>query len=283
MYLRTSAAGMALIATLVFSGSATAQFGSEPAELELIEVCDDIYVIANEFVPGNITLLVTDSGLLLVDNKYPIDYDNVMDLVRSVSDQPIRYVVSTHFHGDHSGNNAAMQAEGAEVIASDNARVKMIDDGLPGLPNITIEDHLRIYVGGVPVDVYRFGRAHTDGDVVVHFPDHGIISMGDMFTHGEGLVQLVDYAGGGSARAWTKTLDRALRLSFDTVIPGHGVVTDRAGLEDFRDSTWRLQETVRQMIRAGRSAADVEAVLRSEFGFQDLHISRLPGMLVELQ
>jgi cyclase len=274
-----------LCAVLVLAaGSAHAQFGSAPAELELVEVRDDIYVIHNEAVPGNVTVLVTDGGALMVDNKYPIDYENMMALVRSVTDQPIKYVINTHFHSDHSGSNALMQAQGVQVIAADNARIKMIEDGQPGLPDITLDEHLRLFVGGVPVDAYHFGRSHTDGDVVVLFPDHGVISMGDMYTHGEGLPQLIDYAGGGSARAWTGTVDRVLMLDFDTVIPGHGVVTTRKALENFRDSTLRLQEMVRAMSRAGRSPADIEAMMRSEFGWQDFHVGMsLPGLLVELQ
>lgn len=276
--------GMALLMGVSLTGAAVAQFGSAPAMLDIVEVRDDIYMIHNEGVPGNVTLLVTESGALMVDNKFPIDYENIMDLVRSVTDQPVKYVVNTHYHGDHSGSNAKMQAEGVQVVAAENARVKMIDSGQPGLPDITIEDHVRIYIGGVPVDAYHFGRSHTDGDLVVHFPDQGVISMGDMFTHGEGLPQLIDYAGGGSARAWTKTVDGALGLDFETVIPGHGVVTTRETLEDFRDSTVRLQEMVREMLRAGRSAEDVEAMMRSEFGWQDLHVQMsLRGLVVELQ
>jgi cyclase len=276
--------GFAGLASLCLVATASAQFGSEPAKLDLVQVRDDIYVIHNDGVPGNITVLVTDAGVLMVDNKFPIDYDNVMTMLRSITDQPVKYVIDTHFHGDHTGNNAALQAEGAQVIAAANARAKMVEDGLPGLPDITIEDHLRLYLGGVPVDAYTFGRSHTDGDVVVHFPDHGVIAMGDMFTHGVGVPQLIDYAGGGSARAWTHTLDQALKLDFDTVVPGHGLLTSREVLEAFRDDTLRLQEMVRAMNRAGRSAADIEAMMRSEFGWQDFHVERsLAGLLVELQ
>lgn len=266
------------------AGPLMAQFGSEPAELEIVKVTDEIYVIANEFVPGNVTVLATDDGLLLVDNKYAIDYDNLIAMVRSISDQPIKYVVNTHFHDDHSGGNALMQAAGVRVIAADNARVKMLEVGQQGLPDVTLDEHLRIYLGGIPVDAYWFGRSHTDGDIVVHFPEQGVISMGDMFTHGQGLVQLIDYSGGGSARAWPHTLDAVLGLPFDTVVPGHGTVTTRDTVVSFRQDTIRVQEMVRQMKRAGRSPGDIEAMLRSEFGWEDLHIQRgLAGMLVELE
>jgi hypothetical protein len=94
----------------------------------------------------------------------------------------------------------------------------------------------------------------------------------------------VDYAGGGSARAWTGTLSRALMLSFDTAIPGHGRVSSYAELMAYRDESQRLQDTIREMNHAGRTPAEIEAVLRSEFGFEDFHIDMaLAGILAELR
>jgi len=276
---------LSLLASVFWSAAAWSQFGAEPAELSLIEVRDDIYVIHNEAVPGNVTALVTDEGVLLVDDKFAIDYKNVVDMLETVTDEPIVYVVNSHYHGDHSGSNALMQEEqGARVIASENARVKMIEGNQPGLPDLTLDQHMRIHIGGVPVDIYYFGRGHTDGDVVVHFPQQRVLVAGDLFTNGRGLPQLIDYAGGGSARAWTGTLTKALMLDFDTAIPGHGRVSSYAELMAYRDESQRLQDTVREMNRAGRTPGEIEAVLRSEFGFEDFHIGMaLNGMLIELQ
>lgn len=284
MKIRMSIFAAALATSGLFVSSALAQFGDAPAELELIQVQDDLYVIYNDFVPGNVTVLITDEGLLLVDNKYAIDYDNIVAQLATVTDQPIRYVVNTHYHGDHSGGNASMQAVNAEVFAADNARVKMVEIGQPGLPNVTIDDHVRIYIGGKAVDLYRFGRAHTDGDVVVLFPEHGVLSAGDMFTYGENVPQLIDYSGGGSARAWPGTLDAVLQLDFDTVVPGHGDVTTKEEMSKFRDETARLAGLVREMNGQGRSRDDIEAALRAEFHWADLHVLRgLDGVIAEMR
>ena len=114
---------------LVLHGTlARAQFGSAPAELELVKVRDDVYVIFNEYVPGNVTALITEAGVLLIDDKYPIDFDNLMTELRKVTDAPVRYVINTHFHGDHSGGNALLQERGAQVVASENARIKMVEE-----------------------------------------------------------------------------------------------------------------------------------------------------------
>lgn len=272
------------VAALLFSSGVVAQFGAEPAALDLVQVKDDMYVIHNEFVPGNITVLVTDDGVLLVDTKYAIDYENVSAMLSEISDQPIRYVINTHFHEDHSGANQIFQAQGASVFTSENARLKMLDSSRSeGLPNMTIDERTTIHIGGTSVVLHYFGRSHTDGDIVVHFPDHGVLAAGDMYANDPGTPEYIDYAGGGSAVEWPRTLTRALALDFDTVIPGHGTVASRSEMAGFRDETVRLAEMVKSMIRNGRSRADIEAMLRSEFNFADFHISSLDGLIVELQ
>jgi glyoxylase-like metal-dependent hydrolase (beta-lactamase superfamily II) len=108
--------------------------------------------------------------------------------------------------------------------------------------------------------------------------------MGDMFTFGDATPQLVDYAGGGSAVEWTKTVDGALQLGFDTVVPGHGVVTTRQELQKFRTSTMTLRTRVHDMMTKKSSPAEVEKMLRSEFHFADLHVKvSLDGLMKELQ
>ena len=276
---------MIATAGVLLSSSAFAQFGAEPAVLDLVKVTDNVYVIHNDFVPGNITALITDDGVLLVDTKYALDYENVEAMLRGVTDQPIRYVINTHYHDDHSGANQLLQGVGAKVFASENARLKMLNTGRSeGLPDVTIDDHASVHIGNTSVDLYYFGRSHTDGDIVVHFPDYGILAAGDMYANDPGTPELVDYSGGGSAREWPRALTRALELEFDTVVPGHGTVATRAEMESFRDDTQRLADMIQTMQRAGRDRSAIDAMLRAEFGFVDFHInSSLDGLLVELQ
>ena len=116
----------------------------------------------------------------------------------------------------------------------------MVETNQPGAPNVTLENSVRLYLGGKRVEVYHFGRAHTDGDVVAYFPDHRVVAMGDMFTIGDGLPPLVDYPGGGSTREWPHSLEGALKLDFDTAIPGHGKPGTKADLRKYRDSLTTL-------------------------------------------
>ncbi len=258
--------------------------GQQPSKLNVVKLANGLYVIHNDYVPGNTTALITNEGVLLVDDKFPQDADNIIAEVKKLSNQPIKYVVSTHHHGDHTGGNPKMQQIGAQIVSSEAARQNMVDGNQPGQPNVTFEHEAHIYLGGKHIDVYHFGRAHTNGDSVVLFPAERVLAAGDMFTYGDDVPELIDYAGGGSGKEWTSTLDSALKLDFDTVVPGHGNVTNKQEMRKYRDSTLRLSNRVHEMIVAKKTKADVEKMLRTEFHFADLHVQRsLDGLMVEMQ
>ncbi len=264
--------------------NARAQFGGAPSKLELIKVQDDLYVVHNELVPGNTTALITNEGVILVDDKFEIDADNIVATLKTVTNQPIKYVINTHFHGDHSGGNAKLQATGTIAVASAAARKRMVEANQSGQPDVTIEPRGSIHLGGKSAEIYWFGRSHTDGDVVVLFPQNRTLAVGDMYTVGAGVPQLIDYTGGGSAKEWTATVTKALELDFDTVVPGHGNVVKKADMQTFRASTQRLAELVTQLVSQGKSRADIEAVMRSDFGWEDFHVERaLDGLIEEMR
>ena len=276
--------GFSLVALGCVALSAQAQFGTEPSELELIKLKDDLYVIHGAYVPGNVTALITNEGVILVDDDFDVDHDNLMKKLREVTNQPVKYVINTHFHNDHSGGNAKLKADGTLAVASIAARKRMLAASPQDAVNITVEPRGAVYLGGKVAEIYYFGRGHTDGDVVVLFPEHRTLAAGDLFTVGEGLPQLVDHAGGGSAKEWTGTLDKVLELEFDTVIPGHGNVTNKQAVRDARASSQRMTELLTQMVKQNRSRADIEAVLRKDFGFQDFHIMlSLDGLINEMR
>ncbi len=261
-----------------------AQFGQTPAKLNTVKLADDLYVIHNDFVPGNTTALVTNEGVVLVDDKFEIDFANIVAEVKKLTNQPIKYVINTHHHADHSGSNAKMQQINVQVIASEQARENMVDAKQPGQPTMVFDHHAHVYLGGKNVELYHFGRSHTNGDVVVLFPAQRTLAAGDMFTFGDATPELIDYPGGGSAKEWTSTLDSALQLDFDNVVPGHGNVTTKAEMRKFRDSTLRLRNRVHELVGQKKSRADIEKVMRSEFHWADLHVMlSLDGAIAEMQ
>jgi cyclase len=275
-----------LIAALLLGGVWVAYTyqGPPASKLTTQKIADDLYVIHNDFVPGNTTALVTTEGVVLVDDKFPADVDNIVAEVKKFTNQPIKYVVNTHHHFDHSGGNAKLQMMGVQVVTSEQAREYMVEGKQPGLSNIAFENHMHIYLGGKNVELYYFGKSHTGGDIVAYFPAQRAIAMGDMFTFGDPTPQLIDYSGGGSAKEWTATVDKALKLDFATVVPGHGVVTTRAELAKFRTSTVTLRDKVHAMMVAKNSRADIEKMLRTDFHFADLHVgASLDGLMAELK
>jgi cyclase len=207
-----------------------------------------------------------------------------MAKLREITDKPVLSVINTHLHGDHTGGNAAMQALRAQVIAHENARFQMAKTQTTGLPNVTLEEHLRLYHGEFVLDLYWLGRGHTDGDLVVHLPQQKTLFMGDLFATWDPYVHLIHYAAGGSLREWSRTLERALALPFETVIPGHGGATDRAHLETFLGITARMQDMVREMVRARRPRADIQKMLEMEFGWSGFITDLgLDGAIGEMQ
>src|SRR4029434_9865073 len=137
----------ALLSIAMLGAYVHAQFGNTPAKLDTIKLKDDLFVIHNDFVPGNTTVLVTNEGVVLVDDKFEIDHENIMAQLKKITNQPVKYVINTHYHGDHSGGNAKLQALGAQVVTSENARAKMVDVKQSGQANITLENNLCVYVG----------------------------------------------------------------------------------------------------------------------------------------
>jgi len=272
------AAGLAAAAE-----QALAQGGFGPQELAIEQVRDGIYMIRSA-ASGNITAFVSDDGVLLVDSKFEREYDRYMELLRTVTDRPVRFVINTHMHGDHTGGNARLAEIDADIVASENARRRMAEAQAMGLPNITFDDHLTLYFGGQPLSLYWLGRGHTDGDIVIHVPEERLVLTGDLFAGWGPSIRLIDYNGGGSLEEWSATLERVLELDFDTVIPGHSGVTDRAMLQGYLDETVRMQEMIRELNRAGRSPDEILSAVQEEFG--RLAFVILPGIqsaIAELQ
>jgi glyoxylase-like metal-dependent hydrolase (beta-lactamase superfamily II) len=276
------AAGLCLLLVGVYVRAQ--QMGAKPSPLTIVKVTDDLFVIRNPFVPGNTTAMVTNEGVILVDDKFEVDADNILAQLKTVTNQPVRYVINTHYHGDHSGGNAKMQAIGAQVVASERSRQLMVAGKQPGLPTMTFNDRGFVHLGGKTVELYYFGRAHTSGDIFAYFPAQRLLVAGDAFTFGAPTPQLIDYPGGGSAKEWPQTLDRALMLDFDRVVPGHGDVTTKAELRKFRDSADAMQKRVHDMLVQKRTPEEISAVLKAEFnGAQLVFPGLLTGLLVELQ
>ncbi|HUF75994.1 MAG TPA: MBL fold metallo-hydrolase [Longimicrobiales bacterium] len=231
--------------------------GLQAQELTIEQVKDGLYVILGS--GGNVGVRVTDEGVILVDDKFPQNFQDIQRLVRTVSDQPVRYVLNTHHHGDHSGGNIEYLGI-AEVIAHQNARDNMVRANQEGQPRVVFSDQTAVYLGGVEVRAYHMGTGHTNGDAVIYFPDLRTVHGGDLL---HGTAPFIDYANGGSSRGWVATVNNILELPFDTAIPGHGAVMDRGDVTAFRNQMEAVRSRMAELIAGGMPAGQAATRIRS--------------------
>jgi len=249
--------GIAL-ATLLIAGLAAvqAQQTQNPA-LKIEKVKDNLFVISES--GGNVAVRVTPEGVILIDDKFERNFDEIMARVKSVTGMPVKYVINTHQHGDHTGSNVQF-IKTAEIIAHKNARANMVKTKqMDTPPRITFGDETAVYLGGAEVQAHYYGRGHTNGDAVIYFPDLKVVHMGDLFTAG---FPYIDYENGGSLVEWSKTIDAALQLDFDTAIPGHGPVMKKADLQAHRTKIETVRQRVRELIAKGVSRDQFAAQLK---------------------
>ena len=267
--------------------TARTQNAKPPGPLRIAKVKGDLYMVSGE--GGNVAVYVTTEGVVLVDDMFDRNHADILAQVKSVTDQPIRYVLNTHQHDDHAGGDLKMLPI-AEVIAHRNARANLVDikqpyyedtPGTPiGLPRLTFTDEFSVYLGGKEVRAKHVGRGHTSGDAVIYFPELKAIHTGDLFlgrgaprggatqARPPGVNIYVDYAQGGSFFEWTKTLDGALQLDFDTVIPGHGPVSTKEDVARFRQDLETMRTRLAGLVREGKSKGDILRTLETDYGWR---------------
>jgi len=283
--------------------AAYTQNQGRPQPMTVTKIKGDLYEIEGN--GGNVALYVTSEGAILVDDKNPGDapYDALMAQIRKVTNQPVKYVFNTHYHEDHTGGNRKLSPT-AGVISTLNSRlytmgpawrgaygehrVPPITPSQPSEPaGIVFTQETSIFLGGKEVRARYFGRGHTNGDAVIYFPAERAIHTGDMVTRlGSTYGPMADYDGGGSVVELTKTLYAVVaQFDFDTVIPGHGPVIDRAGMlayikgvEDFRNRALAL-------VRAGKTRDEFFQTISAENNWpaRNLNVQwTLPGLWMEL-
>ena len=250
------------------------------------QVKDGLYLIQGE--GGNVALYITPEGLILVDDMYDRNYAAVMEQVKQISNLPVRYVLNTHHHDDHAGANNSMPRE-VELVSHTNARAQMVRLNQPGQPRLTFANEFQVHLGGKEVRAYHYGRGHTNGDVIVYFPELKVIHTGDIFltnaTATRPALPYMDYAAGGSAVEWTRVIDETSKLDFDTIIPGHGPLSDRTGLAQWRAAFVTMRDRIGAMARAGESKDAISKVLLAEFKWPEggLAIGQVDAFITEMK
>jgi cyclase len=227
--------------------------GRGPQPQATQEVKPGLFVITG--AGANTEVRVTSEGLIVVDGKLPGDenYNTLMEHIKMISPQPIKYMIVTHHHQDHTGNNDRFIASGVEILAQENLNKNLVNyqaTPKPASATMTYETERTLRLGGVEVEAHYFGRAHTSGDTVVYYPDLKVVVVSDIVTTGR-TGPLADYAGGGSFLEWPKTMAGILSLDFDTAIPGNGGPLTRADVEAYKTKVETFVSRAKEAVRQG--------------------------------
>jgi cyclase len=196
---------------------------------------------------GDVAVRVTSEGLILIDDKYQENVAEVLEKMKSITSQPVKYLLNTHHHTDHAGGNETF-IKTTEIIAHRNVRDNFLRNKQPGAPRVVFTDQASVFLGGVEARAYHFGRAHTNGDTVIYFPDLRVIHTGDLITEG---MPVMDYRNGASAVEWVKVLDEILKLDFDVVIPGHGRLLTKENVRSDRQKLMTMNQRMIELVRNG--------------------------------
>ncbi|MGH9867688.1 MAG: MBL fold metallo-hydrolase [Candidatus Polarisedimenticolia bacterium] len=264
---------------------------------------------------GNVAIYATGAGVVVVDDQYETVAQGIVDQIRSVTTEPIRYLVNTHYHADHTGGNPVF-IKLAEIVAHDTvrsrlleypeqvkatfpARIEAMQKEIAGIadpndpyrvalekdvglgkffldfskdfkvetaapPGITFDRKITLWTGGRQVDILHAGPGHTDGDAMVYLRDEKVLHMGDLFFNG--MYPFVDTAGGGSVAGIIRNIDAILGVvpADVRVIPGHGPVTDLAGLRRARSFLAEVREKVKQAVGKGMSRVEAVRTIRMD-------------------
>lgn len=260
-----------VFATALISAPALAQNDFANVEITSEEAAGGVHVLYGR--GGNIALSFGEDGAFLVDDQFAPLTDKIMAKVREIAGRDVEFLVNTHWHRDHTGGNENFGKAGTLIVAHDNVRRRMASEQTRGervtppspaaaLPVMTFKDRQSFHINGGTVRAVHVQNAHTDGDALIHFVDANVIHMGDIFFEANaGTFPVIDLASGGSAQGMLNAVDMGLKLAdADTkIIPGHGQLTDRAGLAAYRDMLADIIGKVRAGIDAGRTKDQIVA------------------------
>jgi glyoxylase-like metal-dependent hydrolase (beta-lactamase superfamily II) len=262
----------ARLATLVWLAAvpALAQQDFSKVEVKAERVAEGLYMLTGS--GGNMGLSVGKSGTYLIDDQYAPLSERILAAIRAITPDPVRFVVNTHWHGDHTGGNENMGKAGALLVAHENVRVRMSKEHFmaafgrkvppspeAALPVVTFTDAVTFHWNGDEIRVYHVPPAHTDGDSIVHFVRADVVHMGDVFFNGG--YPFVDTSSGGRVDGVIAAADRVLAGTSGTtrIIPGHGPLATRTDLQAYRDVVKTLRDRIAKLKAEGKSRDEVIA------------------------
>ena len=260
-----AAATLALAATC-----ASAQQDFSKVEIKATKITDSTYMLTG--AGGNIGLSVGADAVFVIDDQFAPLTPKITAAIAQITPKPVKFVLNTHWHFDHTGGNENLGKAGAIIVAHHNVRKRMSTEQLidflqmktkpdpkDALPVVTFSTDLTFHINGEEVRAIHMPNAHTDGDSVVHFAGSDVIHMGDIYFNG--FYPFIDAESGGSADGVVAACDQVLRLASDKtrIIPGHGPVSNAAELKAYRDMVATVSGRVKALVAQGKKLEDIVA------------------------
>lgn len=257
-------------AAVVAAAPTLAQQDFDKVQVTTTKVTDGVYMLTG--AGGNIGVAVGPEALFLIDDEWAPMTPKVKAAVAALSDKPVRFVLNTHWHPDHSGGNKDLGEAGSLIVAHDNVRVRMSSEqfiaalnmrfpasAAKALPVVTFDSGVTLHLNGDDVQAIHVPPAHTDGDAIVRFQKANVLHGGDVFFNG--MYPFVDLSSGGSFLGMITGADKLLSLADANtkIIPGHGPLADRAALVAYRDMLVSVRDKIEPLVRQGKTQAEVVA------------------------
>lgn len=261
---------LTVLAVLFAGGTALAQQDFSEVEITSQKVSDNIWMLQG--AGGNLGVSAGPDGVFLIDDQYAPLTEKIRTAIGEISDKPVRFILNTHWHGDHTGGNENFGKAGALIVAHDNVRERMsvdqfmaaFNNQVPAspdvaLPVVTFTDAVTFHLNDDDIHAFHVPPAHTDGDSAVHFRNDNVLHSGDLFFNG--FYPFIDVGSGGNVQGMIDAADRLLGLiDEDTkIIPGHGPLATRADLVEFRDMLQGIRDAVAPLVAQGMSLEEVQA------------------------
>ena len=257
-----------LLALAAIALPAAGQQDFSKVEIQTAKLADGVYMLRG--AGGNVGLSVGEDAVFLVDNDYAPLTAKIAAAIAALTPKPVKFVLNTHWHSDHTGGNENLGKAGALIVAQDNVRKRMgteqfieflgmktKPDPVAALPVITFATDTTFNLNGDEIFAFHVPRAHTDGDAIVHFRKSDVIHMGD--TYFCGMYPFIDTSSGGTVDGVIAAVDRALAIAGDKtrIIPGHGPLSNKAELKAYRDMLATVSGRIRQMLKDGRKLEEI--------------------------
>ncbi len=264
-------AKLAVTLTLLAVSGLTVAQESEEIEMEARKIGESIFVLFDsKGETGNIGVLTGADGTLIIDDKIAPFSEILVATIASITDQPVRFVINTHWHFDHTGGNEQLGSAGAIIVSQQNSRARMETEQVielfdmhqgpynhDALPKITFKESLQFHLNGETIDVFYPGLGHTDGDAIVYFRDSNVIHTGDIFvTYG---LPFFDQPNGGSINGLIEAVDTIVSIVDENtvIIPGHGTLSNRQDVLNYRKMLVSVRDQVSALIKENRSFEEI--------------------------